>query len=172
MDNAEIGRIAEIDRSEHITLFYTHQDGRLETQQVDWDTPTWSTDDSPDHSVQANIRAWRPILDEHGGTMYGAFDGDRLVGFVIFRPHLTTDTAQLAVLHVSRAYRRRGIATALAEIAHRLAVASGAKKLYVSATPSGSAVGFYRSQGFDLVDRPHPALFALEPEDIHLTKAL
>jgi ribosomal protein S18 acetylase RimI-like enzyme len=78
----------------------------------------------------------------------------------------------LAVLHVSRAHRRQGIATALTEIVHRLAVEAGAKKLYVSATPSGSAVGFYRSQGFELIDEPHPDLYALEPEDIHMIKTL
>lgn len=39
----------------------------------------------------------------------------------------------------------------------------------VSATPSGSAVGFYTSRGCRVVDAPHPELFAKEPEDIHLT---
>jgi hypothetical protein len=33
-------------------------------------------------------------------------------------------------------------------------------------------VGFYTSLGFTLVDRPHPELFALEPDDIHMIKAL
>jgi len=40
--------------------------------------------------------------------------------------------------------------------------------MYVSATPTGSAVGFYLSRGCELADPPHAELFALEPEDIHL----
>jgi hypothetical protein len=40
--------------------------------------------------------------------------------------------------------------------------------MYVSATPTGSAVGFYLSRGCHLADPPHPALLASEPDDIHL----
>ena len=40
--------------------------------------------------------------------------------------------------------------------------------MYVSATPSESAVGFYRSLGFEQVTAVNPQLFALEPEDIHM----
>jgi len=29
-------------------------------------------------------------------------------------------------------------------------------------------MSFYQSQGFRLVDKPHPELYALEPEDIHM----
>lgn len=43
---------------------------------------------------------------------------------------------------------------------------------YVSATPTGSAVGFYLGQGCRLADPGHSALFADEPEDIHLVYAL
>ena len=43
-----------------------------------------------------------------------------------------------------------------------------AENVYVSATPSESAVGFYKSLGFTLIAEPLPELFALEPEDIHM----
>jgi ribosomal protein S18 acetylase RimI-like enzyme len=172
MRSSEIGRIAEIDRSEHITLGYVCRDGTLEAEDVDWHVPRWFNDDHPEHSVQANVGAWKPLLDEHGGTMLGAFDGGLLVGIAICRPDLTEDTAQLAVLHVSKDYRRQGIATQLAAESVRLAQEAGAKQMYVSATPSQSAVGFYQSQGFGLVDTPHPMLYALEPEDIHMSKVL
>ena len=64
------------------------------------------------------------------------------------------------------------IATQFLDKVVRLAKASDATGLYVSATPSGSAIGFYRHHGFELVDRPHPALYALEPKDIHMVKPL
>jgi N-acetylglutamate synthase-like GNAT family acetyltransferase len=44
----------------------------------------------------------------------------------------------------------------------------GAIRVYVSATPSQSAVEFYRGLGFELVSEPLPELYALEPEDIHM----
>jgi hypothetical protein len=44
--------------------------------------------------------------------------------------------------------------------------------LYVSATPSESALGFYRSLGARLADPVDPDLFAREPEDVHLVLEL
>jgi hypothetical protein len=38
----------------------------------------------------------------------------------------------------------------------------------VSSIPTKNSVDFYRSQGFALTPEPHPELFALEPEDIHM----
>ena len=95
-----------------------------------------------------------------------------MVGIIVLRPRLTDEMAQLAALFVSRDYRRTGIATQLTHHLIRMARASGARRLYVSATPSRSAVGFYQSQGFGLVDRVHPDLFAREPEDIHMVLEL
>jgi N-acetylglutamate synthase-like GNAT family acetyltransferase len=102
----------------------------------------------------------------------GAFDGDRLVGIAAFRPLLTETMAQLAFLHVSNGYRRRGIAAHLFDQVEGLARQSGARQLYVSATPSESAVGFYTSKGCVRTSTPHAELFALEPEDIHMIKPL
>jgi ribosomal protein S18 acetylase RimI-like enzyme len=167
MKNSEISRIREIDCSEHVTSYYVYRDGKLETREVDWHVSRWSKDDHPEHSVQSRIRAWKPLLD-NGGTMLGVFDEDKLVGFVIYRPHLTEDTAQLAVLYVSNGYRGRGIGSALTEEVIKLARADGAKKLYVSATPSVPTVSFYRNRGFELAKKVNKELFELEPEDIHM----
>jgi hypothetical protein len=48
----------------------------------------------------------------------------------------------------------------------------GARLLYISATPSDSAIGFYTSCGARPAARVDPELFALEPEDIHLALPL
>jgi ribosomal protein S18 acetylase RimI-like enzyme len=170
LQSSDIGRIAEIDRSEHVTLGYFFRDGKLEAEEVDWQVPRWFSD-GPEHSVQALIQFLEPILAQ-GGTMLGAFDGDLLVGVAIYRPDLTKDMAQLVFLHVSNGYRRQGIAARLTAEIIRLAQEDQATRLYVSATPSQSAVGFYKNQGFRLVGKPHPELYALEPEDIHMIKTL
>jgi ribosomal protein S18 acetylase RimI-like enzyme len=73
---------------------------------------------------------------------------------------------------VSRNYRRKGIASLLTEEVARLARAGDARRLYVSATPSGPTVEFYRSHGFQPTDEPHEELFALEPDDIHMIRDL
>jgi len=78
----------------------------------------------------------------------------------------------LAFLHVSRPYRRQGAAQALWNAATDIAVANGATSIYVSATPTGSAIGFYLRQGCRLARPVHPDLFAAEPEDIHLVRSL
>ena len=167
MKNSEISRIGEIDCSEHVTSYYVHKGGKLERREVDWHVSRWSEDDHPEHSVRSRIKAWKPLLD-NGGTMLGVFDKDTLVGFVIYRPDLTEDTAQLAVLYVSDGYRGRGIGAALTEEVIKMAIADGAKKLYVSATPSVSTVSFYRNLGFELAEEINKELFELEPEDIHM----
>jgi ribosomal protein S18 acetylase RimI-like enzyme len=172
METPDIGRIAEIDRSERVSKSYVCDDGDLREIAVDWNVPRWFSEGEGDHSVRGNINDWKPYLEEKDGVMYGAFDEDLLVGFLIFRPHLTEGMDQLAVLHVSRDYRRQGIATRLARIACELALESGARELYVSATPTESAVGFYRSQGFELAEEVNRDLYALEPEDIHMIKKL
>jgi ribosomal protein S18 acetylase RimI-like enzyme len=170
MASSDVGRIAEIDRSEHVTLGYSIQDGKLVAEEVDWQVPTWSIE-GPEHSVQSMVEFLSPFV-ANGATMWGAFDGDPLVGVMIYRPRLTEDMAQLIFLHVSNGHRRRGIATRLTAECMRLAREDGATKLYVSATPSESAVGFYQKQGFRPVDKPHPELYELEPEDIHMIMKL
>ena len=106
MAASEIDRIVEIDRSEEVAQDYLYQDGRLVLKEVEWHVPRWSADGAGPHTVQGKIKAWRPILDS-GGTTFGAFDGESLVGFAIYRPDLSERTAQLVVLHVSRSHRRR-----------------------------------------------------------------
>jgi len=167
MEASELGRIGEIDRSEHVTQEYSYRRGSLERRAVDVAVPRWSRSGDHEHSVQGRINAWQPILDG-GGTLVGASDADTLAGFAIYQPHLAEDMANLSVLHVSRSYRRKGIGSLLAGEVARLARADGARRLYVSATPSDPAVEFYRSHGFEPTDEPNEALFALEPDDIHM----
>jgi GNAT superfamily N-acetyltransferase len=167
MEASELARIGEIDRSEHVTREYSYRRGTLEGRTVDVVVPTWSRSGDHEHSVQGRVDAWQPILDR-GGTLVGAFDAEILAGFAIYRPHLAEGMANLSVLHVSRNYRRKGIGSLLAGEVARLARVDGARRLYVSATPSGPTVEFYRSHGFEPTDEPNEALLGLEPHDIHM----
>ncbi len=171
MAGSELGRIGAIDRSEHVTQEYSYRRGSLEARSVDIRVPTWSRSGDHEHSVQGKVNAWQPILDR-GGTLVGAFDRNTLVGFAIYRPDLTEGLANLSALFVSRNQRRKGIASLLIEEIAHLARADGARRLYVSATPSGPTVEFYRSHGFEPTDEPNEELFAVEPDDIHMIRKL
>lgn len=171
MRNSEIERITEIDRSEHITKTCVNNDGMLEPRDIDLHVPRWSKDGQGEHSVRAKINEWQPLL-EGGGAMFGAFDDGLLVGFIIYRPNLSEDTAQLAALYVSKDFRRQGIGALLTDKTTRLARVDGARKLYVSATPTAGTVHFYMAQGFELTREINPRLYELEPHDIHMIKNL
>ena len=164
----DVALIAEIDRSEHVDVQYAVRDGQLvEVPVFMEDIPTWP-DDGGEHSITRMLEFCTPIV-EGGATLLGAFtDDDELAGLAIVDPTFEPALAWLALLHVSRPHRRTGAATALWAEAARLASDAGAGSMYVSATPTGSAVGFYLSQGCRLAKPVHPALFANEPDDIHL----
>lgn len=171
MEAAELHRIGEIDRSEHVTREYRYRRGVLEPRSVDVTIPAWSRSGDHEHGVPARIAAWKPILDRDG-TLVGAFAADVLAGFAIYEPRLAEGMAGLSALYVSRSHRRRGIGTRLTREVARLARADGARRLYVSATPSAPTVEFYRRQGFEPTDEPDERLFALEPDDVHMILAL
>lgn len=167
MTTDELHRISELDRSEHVTLAYEIKDGTLAQVEVDWHVPTWFVDGDADHSLSEQMAFCLSHLDQ-GGVMLGAFRDDLLVGVDVVRPRLRVDMAQLVFLHVSRGFRRQGIAKRLMFEACKIAREAGARRLYVSSIPSSSAVAFYLAQGCKLAIEPDPELYALEPEDIHL----
>jgi GNAT superfamily N-acetyltransferase len=152
-------------------MSYKVEGGTLKAEQVDWDVPPWHQTGEGEWSVAARIQEWAPVLEE-GGILIGALERDSLIGFTILRPKLTETMAQLVAMFVSKDHRGKGVASALFEEALKLARTGGAESIYVSSVPSGSAVGFYRSQGFALAKDVHEELFLLEPEDIHMIKVL
>lgn len=163
----EIGLIGEIDRSEHMDTEYSVEAGILVGRPVDLDIPPWSREGSGDFTVAGMVEFCRPIV-ERGAAFLGAFDGEDVLGLAVVDGSFEPGLAWCAFLYVSRRHQRRGVATALWEEAERVALEAGAATMYVSAVPSGSAVGFYLSRGCRLANEPHPDLFAREPEDIHL----
>jgi ribosomal protein S18 acetylase RimI-like enzyme len=167
LNKSDLVKLAEIDRSEHITLAYNQEGSQLTTMAVDWQVPAWLSGGDGDHSVNHIIDFGSEHL-ERGGIMKGAVFDDLLIGVGILQPDIRPSMDQLAFLHVSREYRRQGIASEIARDLCHLARERGAKSVYVSATPSESAVSFYRNHGFEPVTDPIPELYALEPEDIHM----
>jgi ribosomal protein S18 acetylase RimI-like enzyme len=162
----EICLIGNIDRSEHVNALYTVENEQLVHRLVGIDAPSWNRDSAGEHSVGTLIEHWRPVVVD-GADLLGAYDQNEFLGLVIVDGAFEPGMARLAFLHVSRPHRRRGVASALWLAAEKVAADAGVKAMYVSATPSDSAVGFYLSRGCRLANPPHPDLLAEEPEDIH-----
>jgi len=169
LPKAAITRLNEIERAEKIDLIYRYEAGRLVEERGVFDSPNWGQ-----AHIEHLIALCRPHL-AGAGVLLGALDGQTLAGVAVLGDPLfgrRLDQLQLVLLHVSRAYRRQGVARQLMAEAVKRAKQRGAAYLYISATPSRSAVGFYLSQGCEVAKEVDPELFALEPEDIHLIKRL
>lgn len=161
----EIPLIWQIDRREIVENIYYLQDGELILKPDYFDIQGWPPGES---------ELYTPILlncYDRGGIFWGAFENDRLIGVSILENKFIGsqhDTLQLKFLHVSRDYRKQGVATRLFHLAVEKARELGAKKLYISATPSENTVNYYSRLGCVLASEIDPELFALEPEDIPL----
>ncbi|MFH0816591.1 MAG: GNAT family N-acetyltransferase [Methanobacteriota archaeon] len=165
MGRDELARIRDIDRTEDVRALHRSVGGRLVKESKRIDVQQWTEAQCASHI------AWQEYELSHGGVLLGAFEGEEFLGLAVLgnRPvGGDPKTAQLVFLHVSRAQRRKGVASALVAECVRQARMRSRKRLYISATPSESAVGFYLSKGARLAEKPDPGLFAKEPEDIHM----
>ena len=161
----EIPLIWQIDRREVIHNIYHLRDGELVLVPEFFDMQGWPPGEAEHYT---------PILMDcfdRGGTFWGAFEDGKLVGTAILESKWIgskSDTLQLKFLHVSRGQRKQGLSTKLFQLAVEHARSLGAKKLYISATPSENTINYYMRLGCVLATEIDSELFALEPEDIHL----
>ena len=166
LERHEVRELWSIDRAEVVERIYHREGGELVLEPRHIDVRGWPPGE-PEH--------YGPILldcFDHGGTFYGAFDGETLIGAAVLESRFIgreKDQLQLKFLHVSRRHRRAGLGRTLFEKAVTKARALGARRLYISATPTENTVRFYLRRGARATDDVDAALFALEPEDIHLT---
>lgn len=161
----EIGDLWSIDRTERIERMVRFEAGELVYVDEPHDVTGW-----PVGEPERDEGLLRDCFD-HGGTFLGAFDGDALVGAVVLESRFigpAGDRLQLKFLFVSRAQRGTGLGQTLFERAAARARELGARGLYVSATPSENTIRFYLKRGCRVAEHLDPALFGLEPEDIHL----
>jgi len=73
------------------------------------------------------------------------FEGAASVGAVVLdsrRIGKRGDQLQLEFLHVSNAYRKRGLGAQLFNLAKSVAREKGARRMYISATPSENTINF------------------------------
>jgi GNAT superfamily N-acetyltransferase len=167
----ELSSVAEIDRTERIDLIYVQRGTELDEQRGNWRSPAWDPHGHGEHSVEAQRHALENYVDA-GGIALGAFSNGQLVGIGVVVPHLRPGIAQLAFLHVSEAFRATGIGRRLSDKLDLIARDAGDTEIVVSATPSENTVRFYLNRGYELMARPLPELYELEPEDVHMKKVI
>lgn len=169
LEDDEIERIREIDRSELITRIYVYTQGRLEERSAFFDMKGF-----PEGELELIIERQK-ALHKAQGCVIGAFDGAALAAVASVENKIRGTIhryCKMDILHVSKTYRDRGIASALIGECKRRAKAFGADRLYISATESKHTVDFYMKRGAVLVQEPDEELFRLEPLDIHLEMGL
>ncbi|MFX0010302.1 MAG: GNAT family N-acetyltransferase [Candidatus Hermodarchaeota archaeon] len=165
LERDEIEKVRKIDRSELIEQLYYYDHGKLNLKDVYIDDPGWTPSE-----IESHVRHLYKLYDS-GGYLYGAFDGEKLTGIATLgKNFIGSAKNQLIVtfFHVDAQFRKQGIGTALINTIITRAKALGAKKLYISATPSKNTINFYFNRGASLTKELNPKLFELEPEDIHL----
>ena len=161
----EVPLIWQIDRREVVENIYYLRDGEIILKPDYFDIQGWPPGEAELYTPM--------LLDcyDRSGMFWGAFENNLLIGAAILESKFIgarQDTLQLKFLHVSRDYRKQGLGRTLFDSAVKRAKALGAKKLYISATPSENTVNSYLRLGCALATEIDPELFTLEPEDIHL----
>ncbi len=165
----EIPAIWGIDRRERIERIFVARAEGLVLQNVGIDVQGWAAgraeEETPVFEASFDAGAW----------FEGAFDDGRLVGVAVLESEFfgaDGRTLQMSFLHVSAELRGTGVGKELFERARAEAKLRGAKRMYVSATPTENTVLFYLARGCEVLAEPDARLFALEPEDIHLACAV
>jgi predicted N-acetyltransferase YhbS len=166
LERHEIRDLWSIDRTERVEHVYRYENGELVLVPEHHETRRWPPGE-PEH--------YGPILRDcldHGGTCYGAFDREVLIGGAVLESRFigpAKDQLQLKFLHVSNGHRWAGLGRTLFEMALTRARELDARRLYVSSTSSENTVRFNLGLGCRVTNEVDPDLFALEPDDIHLT---
>ena len=161
----EIEKVREIHRSEIVLQDYIMEDGQLTLRDVFYDIKGWDPSE-----LEESIKHLYDIYDRNG-TLLGVFDGNKLAAVSALDSEFIgreKDQLQLYFHHVDSQYRHKGIGGTLLKQIKETAKRFGAKKLYISATPSKNTIDFYMHMGCRLASELNQELYRLEPEDIHL----
>ncbi|MBS4535729.1 GNAT family N-acetyltransferase [Clostridium sp. D2Q-14] len=108
---------------------------------------------------------------ETGGTVYGAFENKKLVGFASLEKQFfgsKKEYLQLSSIHTSYDKRGKGIGKKLFALVCEKAKEMSAKKLYISAHSSQETQSFYKSMGCVEAVEYNESLVDKEPYDCQL----
>lgn len=165
LKDTELAKIKEIDRAENIFETYEYRNGQLILKADHCFVTSFEQDE-----LKKLIERQSQLIAE-GGKVIGAFDGNTLVGVASVenkKRGTGSEYCKMDILYVSNSYRGKKIGHSLVQESRKIALNFGAKKLYISATPTKATVDFYIKEGAVIIKETDPELFDLEPLDIHL----
>ncbi len=119
--------------------------------------------------VRFILRFTRPVTI--AAVFFRLFDDEQMIAAAALDTlprGMNGELRQLLFFYVGAGKRGQGWGRRLFQYALHQLPEMGASGLYISSIPNKNTVDFYLAQGCRLADKPDPALFALEPEDIHL----
>lgn len=169
LKKSELNLLGEIDRKEIVNEVYYYRSNKLEMINEFYNIKGWYSEELYDY-----INRLEDIY-ERNGTILGAFDNNKIVGLGALESKFigkNNDQLKLDMLYISNTYRRKGIGKKLVNLLSEKAKESGAKSIYISATPFKNTVDFYLAIGAKLTDEIDKDLYELEPEDIHMVLEL
>jgi ribosomal protein S18 acetylase RimI-like enzyme len=126
---------------------------------VDWDN---------DKKIMIINDIFANILKENKGYIFGAYDGQKLIGFSVLMNKkfgINGQYIQLKFLHVSNGYRHKGIGKILFNLCVERSKKIGIKKIYISANDSEETQKFYLGIGCKDAEEINLKLFEEEPYD-------
>lgn len=148
-------------------------DGIRQSQNVDGElklVPNNFTEDWPIEKCR-EVAAGISCRLEKALSAFGAFCGNRLVGFVTVEHEIFGNSAKyvnLEQFQVSKDFRGRGIGRKLFALACSEAKNLGAQKLYISAHSSKESQAVYKSLGCGPAREVNEKMAAEEPFDIQM----
>lgn len=140
----------------------------------------WVVEPNPfveDWSVE-QCRAIAEDIERHMNldqTGFGAFDGERIVGFATVSHYIFGETAnyvELVCFQVSEEYRHQGIGGKLFAMICEEALRLGANKLYISGHSSKESQEAYHALGCRHAEEINEILAEKEPFDVQLEYVL
>lgn len=165
LSSSDLEQVYQIDRSESVDKMYRPCGEELEAYDD-------SVEVSSDPAFWKNLLNWWKDELDGGAEAFGAYDGDTLTGIAIIKHGIREGVDQIIAMYVSAEYRLSGIARSLYFELEDSAKASGAKQLFVSTEPTGSAVGFYLSQKFQFDAGSSCSIDENEEHEIPMVKQL
>lgn len=169
LEREELKLLAEIDRKEIVSEVYYFKDNELKVVNEHDDIQGWNLKELEDY-----INRLQELYDRNG-TVYGAFDSNKIVGLGALESKFignNNDQLKLDMLYISNSQRKKGIGKGLVRMISYKAKELGAKSLYISATPFKNTVDFYFAVGAKLTNEINKGLYELEPYDIHMIMEL
>lgn len=165
LTRGEIEKVRNITRNEVVKNVYYFENGKLILKDEFHDMKCWNL-----RELDGCIFHLYDVFDR-SGILFGAFVGNRLIGISALDSKFIgtdKDQVQLYFHQVDSNFRHMGVGGKLFREVMKRAKGLGAKRLYISATPSRNTIGFYFHMGCRLVSEVNQELFCLEPKDIHL----